>query len=31
MRRPALRTHEERHCHGETHRAKHFQDEEPFD
>jgi hypothetical protein len=26
-----LRTHEERHCHGEEHHAAHFQDEETFD
>jgi hypothetical protein len=26
-----LRTHEERHCHGEEHHAAHFQDEEPFE
>jgi hypothetical protein len=26
-----LRSHEERHCHGEEHHAAHFQDEEPFD
>jgi len=26
-----LRIHEERHCHGEEHRARHFHDEEPFE
>jgi hypothetical protein len=26
-----LRIHEERHCHGEEHRAAHFHDEEPFE
>jgi hypothetical protein len=26
-----LRTHEERHCHGEQHRAATFRDEQPFD
>ena len=26
-----LRRHEERHCHGEEHRAVQFQGEEPFD
>jgi hypothetical protein len=26
-----LRAHEERHCHGEEHRAANFHDEEPFD
>ena len=26
-----LRAHEERHCHGERHRATHFRDEEPFE